>query len=659
VDPVVRGLAYLARFQSERGSLHGDYDGPLFLLPGYVFAHHATATPLPEEQREQFVEYIGRMQNADGGFGLHVEGDSYLFTTVLNYVALRLLGQSKRHETSARALAWIQRHGGALGIPSWGKCWLAVLRLYDWDGVNPLPPELWLLPRWFPAHPRRMWCHARVIYLALSHLYGRRWQVPETPLLREVREEIFVPRRYEEIDFPNARNEVASTDVYVPHSFLLRRINDVLVVLEPRIPPRLRARALARTLEHIKSEQRTTDFIDIGPVNKALDVIALHAAEPGSAHTTRSLERLDVYLFEGEAGLTMQAYNSSELWDTAFAAQALAATRHAEEFRPLAEDAWRYLAENQVLEDVPERKRFYRDPSRGGWPFSNRAHGWPIADCTAEGLKAVLALEPLLDRSLPSERLVAAVDLLLHWQNRDGGWPTYERRRASTRLELLNASELFADVMVDHSHVELTSSAIQGLAAARGRLGVDLGRDRLAAITCAVERGARFLRTRQRADGSWEGAWGICFTYGTWFGVWGLLAAGTAPADPAIQRAAGFLLEKQLPDGGWGESYESCLRREYVHHPDGGQVVMTAWALLTLLRSPSLAASGAVACGIRFLLDRQLENGDWPQRSVTGVFNRTCMLNYRFYRNYFPLWALALAERSDYSLEVTLPRAHA
>jgi squalene cyclase len=32
---------------------------------------------------------------------------------------------------------------------------------------------------------------------------------------------------------------------------------------------------------------------------------------------------------------------------------------------------------------------------------------------------------------------------------------------------------------------------------------------------------------------------------------------------------------------------------------------------------------------------------------MTGVFNRTCMLNYRFYRNYFPLWALALASKQE------------
>ena len=33
--------------------------------------------------------------------------------------------------------------GGAAGIPSWGKASLSMLNVYDWDGMNAIPPELW------------------------------------------------------------------------------------------------------------------------------------------------------------------------------------------------------------------------------------------------------------------------------------------------------------------------------------------------------------------------------------------------------------------------------------------------------------------------------------------------------------------------------------
>ena len=36
----------------------------------------------------------------------------------------------------------------------------------------------------------------------------------------------------------------------------------------------------------------------------------------------------------------------------------------------------------------------------------------------------------------------------------------------------------------------------------------------------------------QRKDGSWEGMWGICFTYGTWFAIDGLVSAGVDHTHP-------------------------------------------------------------------------------------------------------------------------------
>ncbi len=38
---------------------------------------------------------------------------------------------------------------------------------------------------------------------------------------------------------------------------------------------------------------------------------------------------------------------------------------------------------------------YYRHISQGAWPFSSGDHGWPISDCTSEGLKAALALAGL------------------------------------------------------------------------------------------------------------------------------------------------------------------------------------------------------------------------------------------------------------------------
>jgi hypothetical protein len=50
----------------------------------------------------------------------------------------------------------------------------------------------------------------------------------------------------------------------------------------------------------------------------------------------------------------------------------------------------------------------------------------------------------------------------------------------------------------------------------------------------------------------------------------------------------------------------------------------------------------AVRQAVSYLLDQQRENGTWPETAVTGTgFPRVFYLKYDFYRNVFPLYALA------------------
>ena len=68
-----------------------------------------------------------------------------MFGTALNYATLRLLGVDRDDSDIVRARGLLHRLGGATGIPSWGKFWLAVLGVYDWTGLNTLLPELWYM----------------------------------------------------------------------------------------------------------------------------------------------------------------------------------------------------------------------------------------------------------------------------------------------------------------------------------------------------------------------------------------------------------------------------------------------------------------------------------------------------------------------------------
>ncbi len=62
------------------------------------------------------------------------------------------------------------------------RMWLAMLGLYEYEGINPLVPETVLLPGWAPVHPDRLYVHTRMIYFGLSCRYAERARVDLGPL---------------------------------------------------------------------------------------------------------------------------------------------------------------------------------------------------------------------------------------------------------------------------------------------------------------------------------------------------------------------------------------------------------------------------------------------------------------------------------------------
>ncbi len=158
-----------------------------------------------------------------------------------------------------RARTFLSYNDGAKGIPSWGKFWLAVLNVYSWEGLHPIPPELWLLPYMLPIHPGahpsqslkratlftfccclpakhltwytnayvdagRWWCHCRMVYLPMGYVFGRRISAPETPLVLSLRRELYPREDYDKIDWPSLRSYISPLDLYYPHTTLLETL---------------------------------------------------------------------------------------------------------------------------------------------------------------------------------------------------------------------------------------------------------------------------------------------------------------------------------------------------------------------------------------------------------------------------------------------------
>lgn len=692
------GAAFLCKLQDPKtGHWPNDYSGPLFLTCGPVFAKYIMYSgdidkTWSKAERKELTRYLVNMQNGDGGFGMHTEGSSTMFGTVLNYVVLRLLGElDKNHAVVAAARSWIHKNGGGQFAPSWAKVWLCVLGLYDWTGVNAVPAEMWLLPDWLPVSMGRVWCHSRLVTLSFGWLYSTRFRCAETPLLAEIRNELYLPELpYSKIDWPSCRNNVKDADLYFPTSPIYNVINAILLFYEWQLgaPLRwLREKALKKCYEHMRFDDVSTEYICLGPVNKSLNMLvawiveesqvnnnnnndndkdnmmSAAAAAASSKHqhrefqseaVRRHLERLPDYFWMAYDGMRMSGYNGSQLWDTSFSVQAiLAAPRRldlAATFRKELVAGHGYIDVAQVRNDCcDDRRKYYRSRSKGAWNFSTRAQGWQVSDCTAEGLRCALLCRehPDINQAaafvpLESQRLFDAVDTLLSLRVPGSGWASYEERRAPIYLELLNCAEVYKDIMVDYEYAECTSSCVHSLVLFQRQFP----EYRSISVQNAIRDGVQLIKQLQRADGSWYGSWGVCFTYAAWLTTEALKLAGEGNSNQSatMRRSCEFLMLKQAQDGGWGEDFNACVSQEWRENPDGSQVVQTAWATMALLAAAAPDDQRyfmAAERGIRFIMSRQLRSGDWKQERISGVFNGNCAIAYPGYKNQMTVWALS------------------
>jgi squalene-hopene/tetraprenyl-beta-curcumene cyclase len=556
---------------------------------------------------ERAAAWIRSRQREDGSWANFFGGPGDLSTTIEAYVALRLAGDQPEEAHMRAAGAFAREAGGLEQARVFTHIWLALFGAWPWERVPALPPEMMLLPAWFPLNPYDFACWARQTVVALGVVLSYR---PLRPL-------------------PFALDELRGARAWAPPApgTVLGRglvaLDRVLQRYQRRPLRPLREHALARAERWIVDRQEADGSWGGIQPPWVYSLIALHLRGYGLDHPAmrRGLGGLETFAIEAEGTRRLEACQSP-VWDTALALVALHDCGH-----PAGDGAVVRAADWLLDEQILARGDWaVRRPALepGGWAFEFANANYPDVDDTAE---VVLALRTV-DHPEP-ERVARAIDRAAAWmegmQSADGGWGAFDADNCRALVRDLPFCD-FGEV-IDPPSADVTAHALEMLAA--------LGRSN--------DRGLAWLLGAQEPDGSWFGRWGVNHVYGTGAAVPALVAAGISPEDERIRRAVRWLEERQNADGGWGEDCRSYDDPAWIGRGESS-ASQTAWALLALDAAGERSLS--VRRGVRWLVESQRADGTWDEPQFTGTgFPSDFYINYHLYRLVFPLMALGRCAR--------------
>ena len=696
-------VAALLAKQRDDGHWCGELEGDSILSSEYLLMKAILGQRTPGagegasqrdvELHRKMVAYLRMLQRADGTWGQYPGAGMDLSATVKAYFALKIFGEDADAPHMKRAREAIRAGGGAERINTFSMFYLACLGQVSWDACPAIPPQIALLPRWFPFHMDKVAAWTRTMILPLAICTALRPVRAIDPRLGV--DELFLdPRARRRLCKPwDAENPVSWGNTFLVIDKALKVVDRL--GLSPMRRAGLR-RAEAWLLERMRPD--TTDGLGAIFPPMVYIQVALQALGYSREHEARvtAEHELDRFIIEEREHARIQPC-FSPVWDTGIALYALTEAGLDLHNEPRLACTCDWLCANEVTmtgdwaRNLRPRDRSIRlGVDAAAWAFEYGNSWYPDVDDTAMVAKALrravigaeingrdarstgmdanardaCSTDGRGSRALDASRRAAR--WILAMQNDDGGWAAFDRTKDRRWMEAIP----FADhnAMQDPSCPDITGRTIEAL------ITCGVGRDHP-----AIQRAVQYLWRTQRDAGLWPGRWGVNALYGVWQAVGGLRHAGVA-GDPRLLKTARWLHARQNRDGGFGETADSYLDEKFLG-VGPSTASQTAWGV-TALMDLTGASDRAVERAIGWLCDHQLDAdtgtappmeldlsefdqgeiawassgspapivshpvaepaGSWREAWFTGTgFPTVFYLRYHLYRHYFPMMALA------------------
>ena len=184
---IERTRDYLLSRQAPEGYWVGELEGDTILESEYILLlAYLGQSGQPTAKRA--ASYILKKQLPGGGWAIYPGGPLEISASVKAYWALKLTGHSPDAEYMNRARTAIRSAGGAEGVNSFTRYYLALLGVIAYDKCPAVIPEVMLIPDWCPFNIHEMSAWSRTILVPLSLLWAFRPQhrLPEEHNIREL-----------------------------------------------------------------------------------------------------------------------------------------------------------------------------------------------------------------------------------------------------------------------------------------------------------------------------------------------------------------------------------------------------------------------------------------------------------------------------------------